>query len=102
HRQQMLDKIERRAAGEEFPMFYETRGIKTNGHEFDMEVHVSTFQLHGEICSLATIRDITERKKAEKQLRDSHRQLRTLMAWLESLREEERIRLARAIHDDLG
>jgi len=35
-------------------------------------------------------------------LRDSHRQLRTLAAWLESLREEERIRLAREIHDELG
>jgi PAS domain S-box-containing protein len=47
-------------------------------------------------------KDITEQKQAEDALRDSHKRLRALTARLESLREEERIRLAREIHDDLG
>ena len=46
--------------------------------------------------------DVTERKHAEVGLRDSHQQLRNLSARLESVREEERIRLARQVHDDLG
>jgi len=46
--------------------------------------------------------DITARKLAEERLDRSHRQLRALSARLESLREEERRRIAREIHDELG
>lgn len=43
-----------------------------------------------------------ERGQAEAELRRSREQLRNLSAHLESAREEERIRLAREIHDELG
>jgi signal transduction histidine kinase len=46
--------------------------------------------------------DVTERVHAEAALKNSHDQLRAFTARLESLREEERIRIAREIHDDLG
>ncbi len=46
--------------------------------------------------------DITERKRAQQQLTFSHDQLRKLTARLESVREEERILIAREIHDELG
>lgn len=46
--------------------------------------------------------DITERKRAEHQLTLSHDRLRNLSARLELIREEERIRIAREIHDELG
>ncbi len=46
--------------------------------------------------------DITRRKDAEQRLERSRRQLRALSARLESLREEERTRIAREIHDELG
>ncbi|MCC2641169.1 MAG: putative Hybrid sensor histidine kinase, partial [Nitrospira sp.] len=46
--------------------------------------------------------DITQRKQAEAHLRASHTQLRNLTARLESVREEERILIAREIHDELG
>jgi signal transduction histidine kinase len=47
-------------------------------------------------------RDITERKKAEEQLRRSEEQLRNLADHLQSVREEERTTIAREVHDDLG
>jgi PAS domain S-box-containing protein len=47
-------------------------------------------------------RDITERKRAEEQLRNSREQLRNLSAYLQSMREEERTNIAREIHDELG
>jgi signal transduction histidine kinase len=47
-------------------------------------------------------REIGEHKEAENKLRLSHEQLRALTARLESLREDERIRVAREIHDELG
>jgi PAS domain S-box-containing protein len=46
--------------------------------------------------------DITERKRAEEKLRTSSKQLRALTAKLRSAREEESIRIAREIHDELG
>lgn len=47
-------------------------------------------------------RDITEFKRAEEALRKSHDQLRALAARVQSVREEERTRVAREIHDELG
>ena len=46
--------------------------------------------------------DVSARKEAEDELRNSRQQLRALSARLESLREEERTRIAREIHDELG
>ncbi|WOB07973.1 PAS domain-containing sensor histidine kinase [Piscinibacter gummiphilus] len=70
--------------------------------------------------AVVTIVDITERKRAEVELRQAHEelerrveerthalthalgQLRELSAYLETVREEERTRIAREIHDELG
>jgi PAS domain S-box-containing protein len=51
---------------------------------------------------LAVVEDITGRRRAEKELRRSHDQLRTLAARVQSVREEERTGVARWIHDELG
>jgi PAS domain S-box-containing protein len=48
------------------------------------------------------IADITDRKQAEEQLRAANEQLRDLSRHLESVREEERTKLAGEIHDELG
>ncbi len=49
-----------------------------------------------------TYEDITDRKRAEQELERSHEQLRQLSAHLESVREKERTRIARELHDELG
>jgi PAS domain S-box-containing protein len=46
--------------------------------------------------------DITERKKVEEALRHSRQLLRHLVSYQERVREDERKRIAREIHDDLG
>lgn len=51
---------------------------------------------------IGTVQDITERKHAEEQIKNSNEQLRALSARLESAREEEGIRIARELHDELG
>ncbi len=50
----------------------------------------------------ASARDITERQRLGEQLRAQREQLRALAAHVESVREEERVRIAREIHDELG
>lgn len=49
---------------------------------------------------LHMVTDITEKKHAEEQLKDSRDKLRRLSAHLESLGEEERKKIARDLHDD--
>ncbi|MBI3885802.1 MAG: response regulator [Opitutae bacterium] len=44
----------------------------------------------------------TERKRAEERLHESHEQLRALSVYLQYVREEERTRIAREVHDELG
>lgn len=48
------------------------------------------------------ITDITERKEAAAAQELAHQRLREFGAYLESVREEERTRIARGIHDELG
>ncbi len=45
---------------------------------------------------------LTERRRAEDELRESNRQLQSLSASLQNYREEERARIARELHDELG
>jgi PAS domain S-box-containing protein len=47
-------------------------------------------------------RDITERRQLQEDQRRSREQLRALAAHVESVREQERVRIAREIHDELG
>ena len=51
---------------------------------------------------LLAIEDITERKRAEEALRVSREQLHALAAHLQQIREEERLMIAREIHDEMG
>ncbi len=46
--------------------------------------------------------DVTDRNRAEVRLRESREQLRALAARLQSVREEEKARMARDLHDELG
>lgn len=61
---------------------------------FDKKNRISNF--------LALKDDISELKKAEKALFDSQEQLRQFASYLQDVREEEKVALAREIHDDLG
>lgn len=55
---------------------------------------------YGKVITI--MRDITERKRTEKELQDSYKEIRELASHLQNIREEERISMAREIHDELG
>ena len=44
----------------------------------------------------------SQHRREEEQLRESHKQLRALSVYLQTVREEERTRIAREVHDELG
>jgi PAS domain S-box-containing protein len=69
-----------------------------------MAVHLSLNPLRlnnmRAVCLIAS--DLSEMKRAERELRASSEQLRSLAAHLLSVREEERTRISREVHDELG
>src|SRR5206468_4326934 len=76
--------------------------MRAYGKEFTVELTINKVNLDGPPLFTGFVRDITDRKRAEKQMRDSREQLRALAAYLQSVREEERARVAREVHDELG
>jgi len=54
------------------------------------------------IGQVVVFRDISERRQREEELNRSRDQLRLLAAHLQGVREEERTRIAREVHDQLG
>lgn len=69
-----------------------------------LSVHLSLnpLRLNGTraVCLIAS--DLSEMKRAEQALRASGEQFRNLAAHLLSVREEERARISREVHDELG
>ena len=51
---------------------------------------------------IVVIDDVTERTRAEKELEQSHEKLRNMSRRLESIREQEKKKIALEIHDELG
>ena len=75
---------------------------RKDGGRRTVEVRAYPIQVRGQVLVLGIARDITERKRAEEQLLESREQLRALAGRLQTVREEERARLAREIHDVLA
>ncbi len=77
-------------------------GLRSNGIEFPLESTISHSLIGGKMQMTAVLRDVTERRKTESALRTVNTQLRELSASLQNVREEERKRFSRELHDDLG
>jgi len=80
----------------------EKRVIRLDGEVRDVEITEASFYDEGKLAVLAVLRDVTERKRAERELEESREQLRRLSTSLQAVREEEKTRIARELHDELG
>jgi len=77
--------------------------VNKDGTTFPGEVSSAVFtDRHGLPRTSMVIRDVSERRVAEEELRASCEQLRALAASLQAVREEERTHVAREIHDVLA
>ncbi len=70
-------------------------GRGKDGSDFSVELSLATWKTKEGVFFTGIVRDITERKQAEKQIRHLSRQLMGSM-------EEERKRLASDLHDEFG
>jgi len=77
-------------------------GLRSDGTEFPLESSIAQMTIDGKTMFTAILRDVGERRRAESELRESHRQLRELASSLQVVREEERTSIARELHDELG
>jgi hypothetical protein len=72
------------------------------GEEFPIEASISQASESGKRYFTVILRDVTLRKQAEDALLASQRELRELSARVLEAREEEKTRIARELHDELG
>lgn len=80
----------------------EIAGRRADGKEFPIESTISKSLIGGKLQMTAVLRDVTAHRLAEIELREVNRQLRNLSASLQNVREEERTRISRELHDELG
>jgi len=77
-------------------------GRRADGSEFPIESTISQTVIAGKRQLTAVLRDVTERRRNEDNLRELNLQLRQLSESLQTVREEERSRISRELHDELG
>ncbi len=76
--------------------------LRADGTEFPIEASISQAGEPGQRVYTVILRDITLRKKAQDALQAQQQELRRLSAQVLEAREEEKTRIARELHDELG
>jgi signal transduction histidine kinase len=95
---EVFETPELQQAKEELKMLNEK--LEKLNNTLEKQVEERTQQLIQAIQKLEA--EVTERKKAEELLNESHKQIRSLIEHLQDVREEEQIRIARELYDELG
>jgi PAS domain S-box-containing protein len=74
-REMVMKRYADRMAGKEVPSIYEMALIRKDGITVPVEVNATFINYEGRPADLVVIRDITERKRAEEELRRSNQEL---------------------------
>ena len=81
---------------------FEVEQFHKDGHVVPLDVAASKIDIDGKTFVLAFHRDITERRRAEQEIKRSQQELRGLSKAANEALEAERRRTARELHDELG
>jgi PAS domain S-box-containing protein len=77
-------------------------GLRTDGDEFPIDASISHVNVGGRKFYTVILRDVTERQRAADALTRSHEELHELYEAMHQVREAERTRIARELHDELA
>jgi hypothetical protein len=77
-------------------------GLRRNGEEFPIDASISQISESGARFYTVILRDVTERVRGEEALKRSREELRELAQAANSVREQEKSRIARELHDELA
>jgi len=98
----VMEIRENRLAGRDTPSVYEVRGIRKTGETVWLLRSNTLIQYRNSPAIAGNIADITQRKEAEANLRQSEKEHRILSGRLLSAEENERKKIAREVHDSIG
>jgi PAS domain S-box-containing protein len=73
-----------------------------DGRLIDMEIIAQTIDFEGRPARVVLAHDVNERRRAAQEVLDSREALRALVQRLQRAQEEERARISREVHDELG
>jgi signal transduction histidine kinase len=76
--------------------------LRADGTEFPIEASISQAVVDSQQLFTVILRDVSARMQAEAEIRRTHEQLRELSVAMLEVREAERTRIARELHDELG
>ena len=77
-------------------------GLRRNGEEFPIEASISHTTEGGQRFFTVILRDVTERVRAEQALKATQAEVQSLALAASTAREQEKSRIARELHDELG
>lgn len=80
----------------------EMRGLHADGSEFPAEGSFSATVFRDNRIFTVVLRDLTERRKSDENLRVTNQRLLELSTAMQNVREQERAEVAREMHDELG
>lgn len=97
-----IANFHRRVSGEVPSIRYTTIGWHRNREPVYLEVHGSSLIYRGRPAVVGVGINITEQRQQQEALRQSRERLRELAAYINTVREEQRARISRELHDVVG
>jgi PAS domain S-box-containing protein len=76
YRDLVVDRYKKRMSGDEVPNIYELEILAKDGSKIPLEINASRIEYQGSPADMVIVRDITERKQAEEELRAANKELR--------------------------
>ncbi len=72
-------RYRQRQRGEQVPSYYETNALHKNGKYIPLEISLSVMNYQDKVATVVFFKDITERKRMEKELNEHHQNLEKLV-----------------------
>ncbi len=99
---EVLANYHLRISGEVPSIRYFTQGQHKSGKAVQLEVHGSNVLYRGRPAVVGVGINITEQVRQQEEIRLSRERLRELAGYINTVREEQRARIARELHDVVG